>query len=162
MTNAQIFDFEREFANSLRCIPMAVRLKLDLCGIKLSLRQWSRFTKADRQELLDTPGERPEDISPYRALVVMLVAARSDEAATPLPEDVVSVEWERSDSVPTGLALYMRSMELAELPAAQWGRLSLLQRFALVKLSRDHHDNINFMPALHEFGLTNVPAQESA
>ena len=39
-----LFDFERDFAGSLRCIPMVARQKLDIVGIKLSLRQWSRFT----------------------------------------------------------------------------------------------------------------------
>ena len=33
------------------------------------------------------------------------------------------------------------------------GRLHQLERFVLVKLSRDHHDNLNFVPALREFGL---------
>lgn len=43
-----LFDFERDFAGSLRCIPMIARQKLDIIGIKLSLRQWSRFTREER------------------------------------------------------------------------------------------------------------------
>ena len=39
----RIFDFEADFAHGLRCIPMVVRLKLDRCLIRLSLKQWSRF-----------------------------------------------------------------------------------------------------------------------
>ena len=34
-----------------------------------------------------------------------------------------------------------------------WRELAELQRFVLIKLSRDNHDNVNFVPALREFGL---------
>ncbi|WP_414520046.1 nitrate reductase associated protein [Synechococcus sp. H55.10] len=34
-----------------------------------------------------------------------------------------------------------------------WRSLQDIQRFALVKLSRSHHENKNFLPALQEFGL---------
>ena len=36
---------------------------------------------------------------------------------------------------------------------AQRHALSPLQRFTLVKLSRAKHDNVNFVPAMREFGL---------
>ncbi len=39
MNDTGMFDFESDFVASLRCIPMCVRFKLDLCEIKLSLRQ---------------------------------------------------------------------------------------------------------------------------
>ena len=37
-----IFGFEADFARDLRCIPMAVRRKLDLVGVKLGLPQIGR------------------------------------------------------------------------------------------------------------------------
>ena len=45
MNDTQLFAFESDFVATLRCVPMAVRFKLDRCGIKLSLRQWSRFSR---------------------------------------------------------------------------------------------------------------------
>ena len=39
------------------------------------------------------------------------------------------------------------------LTDGDWNALTPLQRFTLLKLSRDSHDNINFVPALVEFGL---------
>ncbi|GCD54512.1 hypothetical protein NBRC3188_3209 [Acetobacter pasteurianus NBRC 3188] len=47
-----LFNFEMDFATSLRCIPMIVRMKLDLCGVKLSLRQWCRFTRQEQEILV--------------------------------------------------------------------------------------------------------------
>jgi hypothetical protein len=46
--------------------------------------------------------------------------------------------------------------ELLGLPAPSqhlWAGLTPLQRFTLLKLTRDGHDNENFVPALREFGL---------
>ena len=36
------FGFEADFVGDLRCIPMAVRRKLDLVGVKLKLSHWSQ------------------------------------------------------------------------------------------------------------------------
>lgn len=161
MTDVQVFNFERDFASSLRCVPMAVRLKLDLAGIKLTLRQWSRFTVEDRQMLLHLPCETAEEIDDYRITLVELVAARADELAKPLAEDVVAAEWEQTDSVPKVLLDYADFIGVSEPTLAQWAGLSRLQRFTLLKLTRDHHDNINFVPAMREFGLIAPPAERA-
>ena len=67
MNDNHLFAFEDDFVASLRCIPMAVRLKLDRSGIKLTLRQWSRFTTDDRRELLDTPCRSAGEVAAYRS-----------------------------------------------------------------------------------------------
>jgi hypothetical protein len=43
------FGFEADFTSDLRCIPMAVRRKLDLAGVKLKLQHWSELGDAERQ-----------------------------------------------------------------------------------------------------------------
>jgi hypothetical protein len=43
----------------------------------------------------------------------------------------------------------------ATITQEQWAKLSPLQRFALIKLSRPSHENHNFLPALKEFDLIN-------
>ena len=62
MNDDHLFAFESDFVATLRCVPMAVRLKLDRCEIKLSLRQWSRFTPEDRRRLLAAPCRTPTDV----------------------------------------------------------------------------------------------------
>ncbi|MDA9701618.1 nitrate reductase associated protein, partial [Prochlorococcus sp. AH-736-L23] len=37
------FNFEDDFIKDLRCIPLCVRRKLDLIGIKLKLTHWQDF-----------------------------------------------------------------------------------------------------------------------
>lgn len=152
MNDNQLFAFEDDFVASLRCIPMAVRLKLDRSGVKLSLRQWSRFTREDRQELLELPCATACEVCAYHDRLVELVALRAREAAKPLPEPPAAL-WEAVGDTPPVVTDYARSVGVPPPTAREWRRLSELQRFALIKLTRDNHDNVNFVPAMREFGL---------
>jgi len=152
MHDAQLFAFEDDFVASLRCIPMAVRLKLDRCAIKLTLRQWSRFTREDRSALLTAPCRGEAEVAAYRAGLVALVALRAREAARPLADPPIAL-WEAVGEAPPVVSAYARAVGVSPPSAGQWARLSELQRFALIKLTRDSHDNVNFIPAMREFGL---------
>lgn len=152
MDHDYLFDFESDFVASLRCIPMAVRLKLDTSGIKLTLRQWSRFTLEDRQILLEMRCATATEVGVYRAKLVWLVALRSGEEAKALGEAPVPL-WEIADRVPEVVDAYARSIGVTPPSLDDWGDLTELQRFVLIKLTRDNHDNVNFAPAMREFGL---------
>jgi hypothetical protein len=152
MSDTQLFAFEQDFVATLRCIPMAVRLKLDVCGIKLSLRQWSRFAAVERSGLLLSPCSTPAEIAAYRAALVALVAARANEAAKPLLEPPCG-QWDDAAQVPPRVTEFARSRGLAPPSRDGWRQLTRLQRFALIKLTRDNHDNVNFAPAMQEFGM---------
>jgi uroporphyrin-III C-methyltransferase len=158
--HARLFQFESDFVATLRCIPMAVRLKLDTCGVKLTLRQWSRFTREDRQALLLTPCASPEEIDAYHSALEALVRGRAGEAVKPLPPTPLD-QWEDQGTPATVVTAYARSLGLTPPTRLQWSRLTPLQRFTLIKLTRDNHDNVNFAPAMAEFGL-GVFAQVSA
>jgi hypothetical protein len=127
-------------------------LKLDLSGIKLSLRQWSRFTRSDREVLLIMPCGSRAEVEAYRAELVDLVTSRAGEAAKPLAEPACR-RWEDPYRIPIVVADYAASLDLSPPSRSQWAALTRLQRFVLVKLCRDNHDNINFAPAMTEFGL---------
>jgi hypothetical protein len=152
MNDHQLFAFEDDFVASLRCIPMAVRLKLDRSSIKLSLRQWSRFTKDDRQALLDAPCRSEGEVAAYRERLVELVALRAKEATKPLADPPAPL-WESASAPPHAVASFAASVGVSPPSPRAWGELSELQRFALIKLTRDNHDNVNFIPAMREFGL---------
>lgn len=152
MRHDHLFAFEHEFVESLRCVPMAVRIKLDRAGIKLSLRQWSRFTRDDRRELLATPCETAAAALGYRERLIELVMLRSNEIATPLPEPVCPI-WNNADGPPEAVTTFSLSRGVQAPSDSAWRSLDELQRFVLVKLSRDNHDNVNFVPAMREFGL---------
>jgi hypothetical protein len=149
----QIFDFERDFAGSLRCIPMTVRLKLDLCGIKLSLRQWSRFDRTERAELVRRPCAAIAERRAYRRQLEVLIRDRTDEPVETLAVDA-DPPWADRTKVAVQVGAQARRKGLPPPNPAAWATLSDLERFALVKLARPGHDNDNFAAALREFGLT--------
>jgi hypothetical protein len=140
------FQFEADFVESLRCVPMQVRFKLDTCGVKIKLFHWHHFSYAQRQKLLDLACDRPAEISAYKEFLFTLI-----------PKDSVSLinvdpVWEDSDRLPDEVLQQAASFDV-RITIDQWASLSNLQRFALTKLSRSHHENQNFLPALQEFNL---------
>jgi len=149
--HARLFDFEDDFVRTLRCIPMCVRFKLDRTAIKLSLRQWSRFTLADRQVLRRTPCDSPAEVEFYRQRLIGLVALRSGEVAKALL-DPAPTSW-KDPEAPAAVVAMAAERGAGELAGEAWRSLSDLQRYALVKLTRDKHENANFAPALVEFGI---------
>jgi hypothetical protein len=151
-----LFQFELDFADTLHCVPMGVRLKLDTCGIKLSLAQWNRFDRAERQQLVEQPCDGPETATTYRDYVVTLVDQHQSGPLKTLAVDP-NPAWLQAEAIPP--AVQQRADELGcLLTLAQWQGLSPLQRFALMKLSRPSHENHNFLPALQEFGLYSRPS----
>lgn len=151
----QIFDFELDFAGTLNCIPMIVRFKLDLCGIKLSLKHWNRFDLEDRRQLILRPCQSTSQIAAWRAFLILLIQVRTGEQAKELPIDP-HPPWDDCTTVPA-LILDRIADQALPAPAPQvWASLSPLQRFALIKLTRGGHDNENFEPAMREFGVLEV------
>jgi hypothetical protein len=150
--SSTIFDFEKDFADTLRCIPMAVRFKLDACGVKLASSQWAQFTKIDRDRLLLEQCATQDEVVAYRDFLIALIESRSGEEAQ---MTVVHSHpaWGETTSVPMAVRKQAWSLGLEPPSLGQWVALAPLGRFALLKLARPGHRNLNFEPALREFGL---------
>ncbi len=148
---SQFFEFESDYVESLRCIPMHIRLKLDTCGVKLKLAQWNQFSQSDRHYLVEAPWETDADIQAYRALLHQLVRERTGSAASELAIDPAP-DWLNATVIPASVQQKAEEVGVT-LEIAAWASLTPLQRFALIKLSRSGHENHNFLPALKEFHL---------
>ncbi|MBW4632516.1 MAG: nitrate reductase associated protein [Iphinoe sp. HA4291-MV1] len=148
---ANFFDFEADFVDSLRCIPMQVRQKLDTSGIKLKLSDWSHLTKAEREALVEFPCSTESEIQAYREYLQNLILQRTGTLAAELPVEPHPV-WLDANTVPIDLQEKAREFGVTLSPQ-QWTELTPLQRFALIKLSRPSHENQNFPKALKEFNL---------
>ena len=149
-----IFDFEKDFAGSLRCIPMAVRLKLDLLGIKLSLRQWARLDRDQRGMLLKAQCNGPADQDAIAAMIEDWVTAAGGSIDRIDPTN--GAAWSISDVVPGVVILQAKEKGVSTPTPSQWCALTDQQRFALIKLTRPGHENQNFLAAMREFGLISV------
>ncbi len=144
-----LFKFEQDFGDSLRCIPMAVRFKLDTSGIKLKLSHWLNLSHTQRNELLELPCAAKDEIQAYRSLVHQFTAKN---LPTDLPIDP-EPNWLNIAELPEALIQKLAEVQ-REISLKEWQNLSAFQRFTLIKLSRSSHENLNFIPALEEFGIT--------
>lgn len=148
---SNFFQFEADFVDSLRCIPMQVRMKLDTCGIKLKLTHWHQFTPQERQTLVEIPCTAAEEILAYRQYLQQLVVKHTGTATSELPVEAHPA-WMDATTIPP--SIQEKAQELGvSVASQQWAALSPAQRFALIKLSRPSHENKNFLPALKEFQL---------
>ncbi len=145
------FEFEADFVDSLRCIPMQVRCKLDTCGIKLKLSDWNQMTTPERQALVELPCTTDTEIQLYRQYIQELILQRTGIPVGKLPVERHPA-WLDSDSIPT--TVQEKAQEIGVVITQQkWASLRPLQRFALIKLSRSGHENKNFNKAIAEFHL---------
>ena len=144
------FAFERDFVGNWRCIPLCLRRKLDMAGIKLRLRHWLALTVHQRQDLVDWP----DDAGALAALAerILTLTDRMDEGAAPRIPPVQGEPWQQDGVLPE----HLRD-EAAKaghrLDGGRWGELAELERFALCKLARPGHDHHNLEAALSEILL---------
>lgn len=147
---SRVFRFEADFAGDLRCLPMAVRRKLDLAGVKLKLAQWHGLTQEERERLLAWSDDGPS----LEALHLWLLERSRtlpQGPAQPLPP-AAGAGWQQAEAPPADLVASCAQLGLS-LPPGGWARLDELQRFALVKLSHPGHEHRNLPRALTEFDL---------
>lgn len=145
------FQFESDFVDSLRCIPMSVRFKLDTCGVKLKLHQWNKFTEADRHQTIEAPCSTEAEICNYHDLLHRLVEQRTGEQVKDLEVDP-NPPWNHAETIPESVNQKAAEVGMT-LTQSQWAALNPIQRFVLIKLSRSSHENANFLPAAKEFNL---------
>ncbi|MBL7856746.1 MAG: nitrate reductase associated protein [Cyclobacteriaceae bacterium] len=148
----EYFQFEEDFMeDNIRCIPMIVRFKLDQCGIKLRLKEWSNMNVEEHIELAVLPTNTPENIDRYKKSLCQLIFHYTGNQATMIPIEM-NPGWSIIDHIPP--SVQEKTDELnTTITLQQWQRLNALQRFALVKLSQPSHENKNLPKALKEFGI---------
>lgn len=145
------FEFERDFIDSLRCIPMIVRYKLDTCGVKLKLVHWNMFTEKEKESLVSKPCDTPEQIKEYGQYLQELVKEKTGSYANTLEIDL-NPPWVNIEKIPEQVEEKAKEFDVP-LTLSQWQKLKTLERFVLIKLSKPGHENRNFLPALREFNL---------
>ena len=141
------FRFEQDFVGQWRCIPLCVRRKLDLVGLKLKLSHWLAMPHPQRQELVDWEDD-PRSLDAMREHLRRLTQSMPEGMVKDLPV-AVNEPWQCPDAWPEPLhrAAAMRSVDLT---IKQWSGLDELERFALCKLARPGHDHHNLEAAFSE------------
>ncbi|HXR24207.1 MAG TPA: nitrate reductase associated protein, partial [Candidatus Binataceae bacterium] len=79
------FKFEDEVHQSLSCVPMAVRRKLDRIGLKIGLEQWQQLGLGERLAVCHLPVDSIEEQEVARIFMREAVQNRSGGEVKELP-----------------------------------------------------------------------------
>ena len=132
---------------ALKFMPLAVRRKLDLAGVKLPLAGWRAFTRPERQALCHVPVHTDADAGLFREIVESF-ARRAGIALEPAPCEVT---W-RGTAPPEPLLARLDSIGVTLAPAL-WVALDDDTRYALVELSDPDRTPEKLCTALAELGV---------
>jgi hypothetical protein len=150
----EYFQFEEEFMeNNMRCIPMIIRFKMDMAGIKLKLSEWKKFSQEERIELAFMSCGFNEESEQYAGYLAGLIKKYTRREPTSMEVNRTPA-WKELHTIPGILVEKLKEFDW-NLSIAQWKCLTDLQRFALLKLCRPGHENKNFPKAIKEFNLAN-------
>jgi hypothetical protein len=141
------FAFEHDFMGSWRCIPLCVRRKLDLIGLKLKLSHWLALCQEQRQQIVDWP-DQAEALGQLREQLLSWTRPMADGEAKPLPA-AVAEPWQQPERIPEQVARAAQQRSI-HVGSEEWSALQELERFALCKLARPGHDHHNLDAALAE------------
>jgi hypothetical protein len=142
------FDFEAEIYESLSCLPMAARRKLDRLGLKISLEQWHQLSRAERLMICHAPASMPDECEVLRLFIHEVAVARSGFPPRPL-SDESQKEAEPAAAPPAALVANANRLGVA-LTTREWERLDDDERYALIKLGGAARPSHNFKAALDE------------
>lgn len=142
------FKFEEEVYESLSCVPMAVRRKLDRVGVKISLEQWQGLGRGERLAICHLPAESAEEREVMKVFIEEAVRNRCGSATKPVTEEMRRAA-EPPASPPAALVAGAKA-EGVELSQSAWQRLDADERYALIKLGGGEKHSHNFGAALRE------------
>jgi hypothetical protein len=141
------FDLEGDIHRTLEFIPLAVRRKLDLAGLKLSLAAWTAMTRAERLAVCHLPVDGPGDLEVYREAVAGF-AERAGHPAAPLEGGPLDGSAWGASRIPESVAA-----RAPRLWAAQWSALPEEARYVLFRLSEPRRGPEKLEAALRELRL---------
>ena len=153
------FQFEAEIYESLSCVPMQARRKLDAVGIKVHLAQWQQLARGERLMICHAPADSEEEQSALRTFIEEVALARTGSPAKILPDEA-SRSANPPDHPPRVLARHARASGLV-LDDTAWAALDDDQRYALIKLGDLENPNPNLKLALQEFFESGSRAESS-
>ena len=141
------FDLEGDLHRTLEFIPLAVRRKLDLAGLKLSLKGWTAMTRAERLAVCHLPVDGPGDLEVYREALAGF-AERAGHPVAPLEGGPLDGSAWNAGRIPETVAA-----RAPRISPAQWGALPEDARYVLFRLAEPRRGPEKLDAALRELRL---------
>jgi len=145
------FKFEDEMHESLQCVPMAVRRKLDRVGLKIGLAQWKELDRGERLAICHLPVDSSEECDALGVFIREAMRRRFGVEPKSLT-DAQRAAAEPPASPPARAVAHARAAGF-DLSAAVWSRLDGDERFALAKMGDAEVPSHNLPAALKEFAV---------
>jgi hypothetical protein len=139
------YQHESDIYPSLSRIPLHVRMKLDLTGIKVALKDWLAFSIEERTVLCHLPVESAEEKQVFASYVDFL-SRRYRGAPAATTASMSSSLWDRLE-VPVAVA-GKRAAQTLPVTVEEWRRWKFHQRYALYKTALSQSDPEQFFAVL--------------
>jgi hypothetical protein len=148
------FVYESEFYPDLSRVPIHVRMKLDLMGVKISLDDWLAFSFEERTVLCHFPVENEEEKSAFIAYLNFL-SSKYRGAPAAVTDALDSALWDSSHNVPASV-LEKSGLKAPAVTSEEWSRWNSYERYALYKTSKSKRDTEAFFALLTELRESRV------
>jgi len=154
------FDFEKDVYAALEFVPMSVRRKLDLVGVKIHLNEWRTLSLTERLVVCHFPTASSEEREVLGAFLREAVKRRTGTEIAAVNLQAEENE-PNADRVPADVSRLISEFQLSD---QEWIGFDPDERFALSKLARGPADK--FRSAWAESGesarrsMSKPPAQQ--
>ena len=140
---------ESAIYSSLSRIPLHVRMKLDVTGIKISLKDWLAFKVDERAVLCHLPVETEEEKQVFSSYLDFLSRRTCGAPVTTTLAMSTSV-WESAHEVP-GPVAGKSAPKIPPVTIKEWRHWKSHQRYALYKTALSQSEPEQFFAVLEEF-----------
>ena len=142
------YQHESDIYPSLSRIPLDVRLKLDVTGIKISLKDWLAFSMEERTILCHLPVETEEERQAFASYLDFL-SRRYRGASVGTTAPISNSLWDDPHQVPEPIAA-KSTPQTPPVTVNEWSRWKSYQRYALYKTAISKSDPGQFFAVLKE------------
>jgi hypothetical protein len=147
------FTYESEFYPSLSRVPMYVRMKMDLTGVKISLDDWLAFSFEERTVLCHFPVDTEEEKQVFISYLDFL-SRKCCGAPIDLTQALDSSLWDDVDKVPPAV-IDKSALKGRGVTREEWTRWKFHERYALYKTAIAKRDTEAFFALLSELRESN-------
>jgi hypothetical protein len=142
------FDYEAAYYPKLDRLPLHVRMKLDLTGVKLSLKDWLAFHIEERTIICHLPVDDEDEKQAFRKYLNFLSLQYCGAPAKSVPP-MDPFSWEISDRVP-GPVLEQSGRNGKAVALEEWKNWASHQRYALYKTAVSKSEPEKFFAVLEQ------------
>jgi hypothetical protein len=147
------FLYESEFYPDLSRVPMHVRMKLDLTGVKISLDEWLAFSFEERTAVCHLPVDTEEEKSAFISYLDFLSRKYVGQPVA-LTDALDSAVWENLEEAPSAVT-DKSALKAAPVTRQEWMRWKSHERYALYKTAIAKRDTEAFFALLTELRGSN-------